>query len=126
LFATDKDVRIPIGELAASGVRLGPLGSPNVIQTGGVSVLSGPTVSPAYMGVGYVIGPELAALQFSGSVLAWGLLVPLFMFFWGRGSRSSFRPRPGKLDGKAQAAAVWRYIVRPIAVGGMLVGARTR
>ena len=43
----------------------------------------GPTVSPAYMGVGYVIGPELAALQFSGSVLAWGLLVPLLMYFLG-------------------------------------------
>src|SRR6185295_9804579 len=44
LFATDKDVRIPIGELGRSGVRLGALGSTNVVQAGGVSVLSGPTV----------------------------------------------------------------------------------
>jgi len=45
LFATDKDLRVPIGELGRSGVRLGPLGSANVVQTGGISVLSGPTVS---------------------------------------------------------------------------------
>ncbi len=36
-----------------------------------------PDVSPAYLGVGYIIGPRLAALNFAGGVLAWGLLVPL-------------------------------------------------
>ena len=41
LFATDQDVRVSIGELGRSGVRLGPLGSTNVVQAGGVSVLSG-------------------------------------------------------------------------------------
>ncbi len=34
-------------------------------------------MSPAYLGVGYIIGPRLAALNFAGGVLAWGLLVPL-------------------------------------------------
>jgi len=123
LFATDKDVPVAIGELGRSAVRLGPLGSTRVIQTGGVSVLSGPTVSPAYMGVGYVIGPELAALQFSGSVLAWGLLVPLMMYFLGPQLQAFIPAGAGEAGWEAQAAAVWRYIVRPIAVGGMLVGA---
>jgi putative OPT family oligopeptide transporter len=123
LFATDKDIRVPIGELGRSGVRLGPLGSTNVLQTGGVSVLSGPTVSPAYMGVGYVIGPELAALQFSGSVLAWGMLVPLMMYFLGPRLQQFIPVAAGEAGWEAQAAAVWRYVVRPIAVGGMLVGA---
>ncbi|MBZ5634955.1 MAG: oligopeptide transporter, OPT family [Acidobacteriia bacterium] len=123
LYGTDKDVAIPIGELGRSGVRLGALGSTNVLQTGGVSVLSGPTVSPAYMGVGYVIGPELAALQFSGSVLAWGLLVPLMMYFLGPQLQAFIPAGAGEAGWEGQAAAVWRYIVRPIAVGGMLVGA---
>ncbi len=35
-------------------------------------MVAGPTVSPAFVGVGYIIGPELAALNFSGSVVAWG------------------------------------------------------
>jgi putative OPT family oligopeptide transporter len=75
------------------------------------------------MGVGYVIGPELAALQFSGSVLAWGMLVPLMMYFLGPRVQQFIPAGAGEAGWEAQAAAVWRYIVRPIAVGGMLVGA---
>ncbi len=124
LFATDKDIPVQIGELGRSSVRLGPAGTTNTVATGGVSVFAGQTVSPAYMGVGYVIGPELGALQFSGGLLAWGLLVPLFMYFLGPRLRE-FIPAGADIDAgwAGQAAAVWRYIVRPIAVGGMLVGA---
>jgi putative OPT family oligopeptide transporter len=75
------------------------------------------------MGVGYVIGPELAALNFSGGVLAWGVLVPLFMYFLGPNLQSFLPPGSGDAGWAAQAVAVWRYVVRPIAVGGMLVGA---
>jgi len=124
LFATDKDIPVQIGELGRSSVRLGPAGTINTVATGGVSVFAGPAVSPAYMGVGYVIGPELGALQFSGGLLAWGLLVPLFMYFLGPRLRE-FIPAGSDIEAgwAGQAAAVWRYIVRPIAVGGMLVGA---
>ena len=45
--------------------------------------ISAPSVSPAYLGVGYIIGIKLASLQFAGSVLAWGLMVPLLMYFIG-------------------------------------------
>lgn len=124
LYAVDKDIPVTIGSLGASGVRLGPAGSTNTIPTGGITMFSGPTVSPAYMGVGYVIGPELGALQFSGGLLAWGVLVPLFMYFLGPRIQEFIPAGAGSDAGwAAQAAAVWRYIVRPIAVGGMLVGA---
>jgi putative OPT family oligopeptide transporter len=124
LYAVDKDFIVRIGELGKSVVRLGPIGSTKLLQTGAISTIAAPTVSPAYLGVGYVIGPELAALNFSGSVLAWGLLVPLFMYFLGP-QLQNFIPAGTALDDgwAAQAAAVWRYIVRPIAVGGMMVGA---
>ena len=48
------------------------------------TTFSAPAISPAYLGVGYIIGPELAALNFSGGVIAWGLLVPLLIYFLGR------------------------------------------
>src|SRR6202162_1689102 len=81
LFANDKDFILRVGQLGRSIVRLG---APNrTLQAGGVTMASGPTVSPAYIGVGYIIGPELASLQFSGSVLAWGMMVPLLIFFLG-------------------------------------------
>src|ERR1700733_13408188 len=123
LYAVDKDIAIPIGKLGTTGVRLGPAGSTNIVPTGGISMFSGPTVSPAYMGVGYVIGPTLSALQFSGGVLAWGVMVPLFMYFLGPRLNEFIPATAGDAGWLGQAAAVWRYIVRPIAVGGMLVGA---
>jgi putative OPT family oligopeptide transporter len=132
LYAVDKDFMVRIGQLGKSVVRLGPIGSTKLLQTGAITTIAAPTVSPAYLGVGYVIGPELAALNFSGSVLAWGLLVPLFMYFLGPQLQSFIPPEAGgqaldaaaiNLGWAAQALNVWRYIVRPIAVGGMMVGA---
>ncbi len=54
-----------------------------VINASGGALLSTPGVSPAYMGVGYIIGPNLAALNFTGGLLAWGLFVPLLLYFLG-------------------------------------------
>ncbi|MGA2426593.1 MAG: OPT/YSL family transporter, partial [Terriglobales bacterium] len=56
--------------------------NPNVATTitGGATLMTAPDISPAYLGVGYIIGPRLAALNFAGGVLAWGLLVPLLTF----------------------------------------------
>ena len=83
LFAADKDLHFGVGTLGRSQVRLGSVGSTNVIAAGGASMVAAPSVSPAYLGVGYIIGLRLAALQFSGGVLAWGLMVPLLMYFLG-------------------------------------------
>jgi putative OPT family oligopeptide transporter len=72
--------------------------------------------------VGYIIGPRLAALNFAGGVVAWGLLVPLLIYFLGPNL-----PMPAGSNAMGYwggiAGAVWYSIVRPIAVGGMLVGA---
>ena len=123
LFAVDKSFFVRIGQAGRSFVRLGPVGNANVLNAGAFSTFDAPTVSPAYMGVGYVIGPTLAALQFSGGVLAWGVLVPLMMFFLGPQLQGMLPPGAGEGGWADMAAAVWRYIVRPIAVGGMMVGA---
>ncbi len=93
------------------------------LPAGGETIFSAPAVSPAYLGVGYIIGPKLAALNFSGGVLAWGLLVPLIIFLKGPEFVASLGGTPDGGYWEGQAQAVWRFIVRPIAVGGMLVGA---
>ena len=41
------------------------------IPAEGGMLASSPGISPAYMGVGYIIGPKLGALNFSGGLLAW-------------------------------------------------------
>jgi len=100
-------------------------------------LLQSPGISPAYMGVGYIIGPRLAALNFSGGLIAWGLLAPIIFYFIGPGidvqALADFfvqRDKINAVDALARAndptyliAQVWRYIVRPIAIGGMLMGA---
>ncbi len=90
--------------------------------TGGASIFTAPDVSPAYLGVGYIIGPRLAALNFAGGVLAWGLLVPLLTFVLGPYLQASAPPGQ-TIPWTLLASSIYFSIVRPIAVGGMLVGA---
>lgn len=103
---------------------------------GGI-LMSSPGISPAYMGVGYIIGPKLASLNFSGGLIAWGLLTPIIYYFispsldlasW---AQFLVNTKGMTLDAATarvndpifQIYEVWRYIIRPIAIGGMLVGA---
>ncbi|HEU5453930.1 MAG TPA: oligopeptide transporter, OPT family [Terriglobales bacterium] len=105
-----------------SGLRVGRGATAPVVATGGMTTFTSPAVSPAYLGVGYIIGPRLAALNFAGGVVAWGLLVPLLVYFMGPGIQASL-PAGQTMNWAGLAANVWFSIVRPIAVGGMLVGA---
>lgn len=120
LFAADKDIHFKVGTLGQSQVTLG--NSTNVVAAGGAATVAAPSISPAYLGVGYIIGLRLAALQFAGGVLAWGLIIPLVIFFLGPQVRH-YLPADTPDNWAAMTGAVWTVIVRPIAVGGMLVGA---
>lgn len=94
---------------------------------GGGALISTPGVSPAYIGVGYIIGPQLAALNFTGGLLAWGLFVPLLLFFLGPSITETLRGAGASPDDAEtwsfMASQVWRHIVRNIAIGGMLMSA---
>ena len=122
LFASDDSFTIGVGHLGSSRVRLGGAGTTHVLGTGGISTFDGPSVSPAFVGVGYIIGLRLASLQFAGGILAWGLMVPLLTYFLGPNLHSFLPANTGDAGWPDIAGAVWRYIVRPIAVGAMLVG----
>lgn len=121
IFGTDQTFAFGIGQLGRTQLRLGTAATANVVPTGAASTVAAPSISPALVGVGYIIGLRLAALQFAGSVLAWGFLVPLLMYFMGP-QLKQFIPGDMPTDWIGMADSVWRYIVKPIAVGGMLVG----
>ena len=122
LFAVDKEFFLRVGDLGKSLLRLGPLGSAQTVPVGATTMVAGPTVSPAYIGVGYIIGPKLAALQFSGGVIAWCVMVPLLLYILGPKVQEYLPAGATDESWSGMAAAVWRYVVRPIAIGGMLVG----
>jgi OPT family oligopeptide transporter len=111
------------------------------IKVKGGAVISAPAVSPAYMGVGYIIGPKLGALNFAGGVIAWGLLTPVLYYFiapyidanfinaWAAEFMKTY-PKFSVADATAKVSdpafqidQIWRLIVRPIAIGGMLMSA---
>jgi len=122
LFWYTKNILINIPKMPA-GLRLGRSANAPILSTGGMSTFTSPAVSPAYLGVGYIIGPRLAALNFAGGVLAWGLLVPLLIYFLGPNLPAMAAGGDSAAYWSGIAFSVWYSIVRPIAVGGMLVGA---
>ncbi len=83
---------------------------------------STPSISPALIGVGYIIGSELAAINFAGGILAWFVFVPLALFL-----NPEFAERLAGAGGAPPLPelvfTIWYNQIRPIAVGAMLVGA---
>jgi OPT family oligopeptide transporter len=92
-----------------------PIG--DVTHYGGIP-WSTPSLSPALIGIGYIIGPELSCINVAGGIIAWWILIPLLLFF-----DPDLPRRIGTNDPAVAANSVWFNVVRPIAVGTMLVGA---
>ena len=116
IFAATKQAFIAFSQ---SVIKLGNIGTATG-QSG--MVLTPPTVSPAYVGVGYIIGPKLASLNFSGGLLAWGFFVPILTYFIAPTLLGDAKPTDAG-GWMALSEQVWKNIVRPIAVGGMLMSA---
>jgi putative OPT family oligopeptide transporter len=77
-----------------------------------------PALSPALLGVGYIIGPRYSSINAAGGLLAWWVLIPLLLFF-----DPDLPSRLGGVSNDIAAYTLWYNVVRPIAVGMMLVGA---
>ena len=82
-------------------------------------LLESPAASPALVGVGFIVGPSVSAVVFSGAILGWLLLVPISLFL-----------NPALSAGISDQASwlelseeVWMRQVRPLAVGTMIVAA---
>ncbi len=88
------------------------------VTHGGGILWSTPALSPALIGIGYIIGPRLASVNIAGGILAWWIIIPLLLFF-----DPDLATRIGNATPQVAAFTVWYNIVRPIAVGAMLVGA---
>jgi putative OPT family oligopeptide transporter len=78
-----------------------------------------PAASPAILGVGYIVGPRLGALAFAGGVFAWFFLVPLALLF---NTDLTAAVDAAQLDWLTVGVKVWKSMIRPLAVGAMVVG----
>ncbi len=103
-FQASNDFHVAVGKFKESFVRLGLKGEAHKIEAGGITTISAPAATPAYFGVGYIIGPELGALNFAGGLLAWGLFVPLLVFFLGPAQSAPTRRPTARRTGRAWPA----------------------
>ncbi|MCD6572912.1 MAG: oligopeptide transporter, OPT family [Thermoplasmata archaeon] len=73
----------------------------------------GTAASPALLGVGYIIGPRIAAFVFAGGLLGWVIITPLILLSTG------LPPGATPLQGFME---IWSDYVRYLGVGAMVVG----
>lgn len=90
----------------------------SVTYYGGL-LLESPAASPLLVGVGFIVGPSISAVLFSGAMAGWLLLVPVSLFL--NPDLTSGLTSNG--DWISLAEEIWLRQVRPIAVGTMIVAA---
>jgi len=75
---------------------------------------------PALLGVGYIVGPKIAAVMLAGGMLGWLVIIPLISFF---GEAVSKVIAPGtSLISTMDADTIWNFYIRPIGAGAVAAG----
>ncbi len=81
----------------------------------------GVNLSPALLGVGYIVGVNIGLVMVAGGLIAWWLFIPIYNTFL-------FEHDPGLaallvgVDAETAANLIWTKKVRYIGVGAMLIG----
>src|ERR1700678_3400807 len=73
--------------------------------------------TPEYPGVGYIIGPRIAGVLFSGGVFSWLVLMPLIYFF---GKELPHPVYPGTVPiAQMGPSQLWSTYIRPMGAGAV-------
>jgi putative OPT family oligopeptide transporter len=83
-------------------------------------VVSG-DLSPELLGVGFIIGPKIAAVMLAGGLTAWFALIPLIDLF-GNGLATPVFPEREALIRDMDAGTIWTRYVRYIGAGAVAGG----
>ncbi|MFO8058290.1 MAG: oligopeptide transporter, OPT family [bacterium] len=76
--------------------------------------------SPALLGVGYVIGPRIAAVIFGGGALSWLVFIPAIKLFAG-GNPEPVYPAQIPIS-EMEAPDIWNHYMRYIGAGAVVFG----
>ncbi len=81
----------------------------------------GVNLSPALLGVGYIVGLNVGLVMLAGGLLAWWVFMPIYHGFF-----SDLDPllssKLAGVDAETAATLIWSMKVRYIGVGAMLIG----
>jgi putative OPT family oligopeptide transporter len=108
---------------AASGLRLIPDTWVQSAYIGGskITAFLGTNLSPALLGVGYIVGLNVGIVVVSGSILSWHVAIPLYQAFFA-GSDPELAAKLVDASAADAAYAIWSAKIRYLGVGAMLVG----
>jgi putative OPT family oligopeptide transporter len=80
-------------------------------------------ITPEYLGVGYIIGPRIAGIMVSGSVLSWLALIPLLSMFVPEATVNADLLKVGRaqewIDGALPAQKIYFAYIRYVGAGAV-------
>jgi len=82
----------------------------------------GTNLSPALLGVGYIVGLNVAALVFAGGAISWYLAIPLYSGWLIDRDPELLALLTSGASATDLAGAIWSTQIRYLGVGAMLVG----
>jgi len=107
--------------IAASGLRLVPDTAAFGSYIGNAVAYMGTNLSPALLGVGYIVGLNIGIVVVAGSILSWNIAIPIYSSYF-LDSDPALAARLVGLSGEDAAGAIWSAQIRYLGVGSMLVG----
>ncbi len=78
-------------------------------------------VSAALFGVGYILGPRIAAVMVGGGILSWLVIIPAIAY-WGEGQTTPLYPETTKLIADMSPGMLWTRYIRYIGAGAVATG----
>jgi putative OPT family oligopeptide transporter len=106
---------------AASGLRLIPDTASLAGYAGKTIVYVGTNLSPALLGVGYIVGLNIGIVVVAGSVISWNIVIPIYGALFLEHNTPLAQAAAG-LSAADVAGLLWSRHIRYLGVGAMLVG----
>jgi len=107
--------------IAASGLRLVPDAAAHASFMGKTIVYMGTNLSPALLGVGYIVGLNIGIVVVAGGILSWNIAIPIYST-WFLALDPEFAARLAGVSAEDAAGAIWSNQIRYLGVGAMLIG----
>jgi putative OPT family oligopeptide transporter len=106
---------------AASGLRLIPDTAAWAAYWGKGIAYFGTNLSPALLGVGYIVGLNIGAVMLTGGIIAWNIAIPIYSIYFLDGNPELAQAVAG-LSAADAAGAIRSSQIRYLGVGAMLIG----
>ena len=107
--------------LAASGLRFIPDTAAVAGFAGKAIAYMGTNLSPALLGVGYIVGLNIGIVVVAGGLVSWSIAIPLYSALF-LDSDPALAARVAGADAETMAGAIWSAQIRYLGVGAMLIG----